>query len=75
MPLLHHDRERYLVALAGESEWVRNVRAARGRAVLARKGRRWAVKLEELPVADRAGVLHGYLWRGGAAVREQADRA
>jgi glyoxylase-like metal-dependent hydrolase (beta-lactamase superfamily II) len=26
--LLEHDGERYLVALAGESEWVRNVRAA-----------------------------------------------
>ncbi|HET7474395.1 MAG TPA: MBL fold metallo-hydrolase, partial [Dermatophilaceae bacterium] len=29
-----HRGERYLVALAGESEWVRNVRAARGRVVL-----------------------------------------
>lgn len=29
--LLEHDGEGYLVALAGESEWVRNVRAAGGR--------------------------------------------
>src|SRR5690606_8474851 len=63
--LLDHDGQEYLVALAGESEWVRNVRAADGRATLTRAGRRRAVRLEELPVADRAEVLQAYLWRGG----------
>lgn len=63
--LLEHDGQHYLVALAGESEWVRNVRAAGGRAVLTRSGRRRTVTLHELEVSDRAEVLHAYLWRGG----------
>lgn len=55
--LLEHDSERYLVALAGESEWVRNVRAASGRVTLARGRRRWPATLKELPVADRDTIL------------------
>ena len=50
----------HLVALAGESQWVRNVRAARGRARL-RRGRRRDVVLCEVPVAERAAVLRAYL--------------
>lgn len=63
--LLGHDDQEYLVALAGESEWVRNVRAAGGRATLTRSGRRRAVSLHELRTGDRAEVLQAYLWRGG----------
>lgn len=68
--LPYHDG-RHLVALAGESEWVRNVRAADGRAVLARAGRREAVVLEEVRGDDRVDVLHAYLWRDG---RRSGDR-
>ena len=50
---------RYLVSLAGESEWVRNVRAASGRAIL-RHGRATPVRLIELPVGDRPAVLQAY---------------
>jgi deazaflavin-dependent oxidoreductase (nitroreductase family) len=63
--LLPHEDGHYLVALAGEAEWVRNVRAAGGRAVLARSGTRRAVALDELEVSRRAEVLHAYLWRDG----------
>lgn len=63
--------ERYLVALGGESEWVRNVRAAEGRAVLGRR-RREAVVLTEVPVADRAPVLRAYVLRPGRAPRSRA---
>lgn len=71
-----HEGADYLVALAGESQWVRNVRAAGGEATLRRRGTRW-VRLEEVPVAQRAPVLAAYLEagrrRGGeAAAREQA---
>lgn len=53
--------ERYLVSmLGGDSNWVRNVRAADGRAVL-RHGRREAVRLEEVDRTDRAPVLRRYL--------------
>jgi len=52
--------EDYLVALAGESQWVRNVRAADGHAVLRRRKTR-QVRLEELPPADRPEIIAEYL--------------
>jgi glyoxylase-like metal-dependent hydrolase (beta-lactamase superfamily II) len=58
------DGGHYLVALAGESEWVRNVRAAGGRAVIG-PGRRRAVRLAEVPPEQRAPVLRAYLRRSG----------
>lgn len=51
----------YLVPMLGERcAWVRNVRAAHGRVVLRRRGRRPCL-LTEIPVADRAPVLRRYL--------------
>jgi hypothetical protein len=59
--------ERYLVSMLGnEAAWVRNVRAAAGRAVLI-SGQREAVVLEELPVAQRAPILKAYLMRASGA--------
>jgi deazaflavin-dependent oxidoreductase (nitroreductase family) len=63
--LLDHDGEQYLVALAGESEWVRNVRAAGGRVVLSRRRQRRAGTLVEVPAKDRAPVIRAYLLRAG----------
>ena len=54
----------YLVALAGESEWVRNVRAAAGHVVISRRERR-AARLVEVPPAERPPVLRAYLLRWG----------
>jgi deazaflavin-dependent oxidoreductase (nitroreductase family) len=62
--LLEHDGEHYLVALAGESQWVRNVRAAGGRVVLGRRRRRVAA-LVEVPAQDRSPIIRAYLLRGG----------
>lgn len=74
----HAGRE-YLVALAGESQWVRNVRAARGRAVLRRRHRARPVRLEELPTPERPPVIAAYLGqgrrRGGAATEESQARS
>ena len=50
----------YLVALGGESQWLKNVRAAGGRATII-SGRRTPVRLLEIPVDQRAPVLHGYV--------------
>ena len=50
---------RYLVSLAGESDWVRNLRAA-DTAVI-RHGRRRTIHVAELAVEDRAAVLDAYL--------------
>jgi deazaflavin-dependent oxidoreductase (nitroreductase family) len=52
--------DRYLVSMLGDStNWVRNVRAARGHAVL-RLGRRQAVRLHEVPPGERAPILRRY---------------
>ncbi len=56
-----HEGERYLVAMLGEgTNWVRNVRAAEGRAVL-RHGRREVVRLKEVDSAARPPILCRYL--------------
>src|SRR3970040_909497 len=55
------DGERYLVSMLGDNvQWVHNVRAAGGRAVL-RSGGREEIQLEEGPVDQRAPILRGYL--------------
>lgn len=56
-----HDGGRYLVSMLGENtNWVRNVRAAGGRAVL-RHGRREPVLLEEVEAGARPPILRHYL--------------
>ncbi len=61
------DGQRYLVSMLGErAQWVRNVRAAGGRAVL-RSGGRKEVHLEEVPVDQRAPILKTYLQRAPGA--------
>ena len=52
--------EEYLVAMLGECNWSRNVRANDGRAVLWRRRPR-AVRLEQVPVAERAAIVKAYL--------------
>jgi deazaflavin-dependent oxidoreductase (nitroreductase family) len=61
------DGQRYLVSMLGESgQWVRNVRAAGGRAVL-RSGGCEKVQLEEVPTNKRAPILRDYLQRAPGA--------
>jgi deazaflavin-dependent oxidoreductase (nitroreductase family) len=59
-----HDGNNYLVALAGESQWVRNVKAAQGRVVIGRRQRR-AVQLVEVPAGERSPIIRAYLLRWG----------
>ena len=61
------DGQRYLVSMLGEkANWVRNIRAAGGRAVL-RSGGREKVQLEEIAVERRAPILRAYLQRAPGA--------
>jgi len=61
------DGQRYLVSMLGENvQWVHNVRAAGGRAVL-RSGGREEVHLEEVPRDARAPILRTYLQRAPGA--------
>jgi len=55
------DGQRYLASMLGDNtQWVRNVRAASGKAVL-RSGGVEDVQLEELPANQRAPILKAYL--------------
>jgi hypothetical protein len=61
------DGQRYLVSMLGDNvQWVQNVRAAGGRAVL-RSGGREEVQLEEVPAGLRAPILRAYLRRAPGA--------
>ena len=55
------DGQRYLASMLGDNtQWVRNVRASGGKAVL-RRGGQEDVCLEEIPVNQRAPILKAYL--------------
>lgn len=55
------DGGRYLVSMLGtESDWVRNVEAAHGDAIL-RQGRRRAIRLVGVPPTERAPILREYV--------------
>ena len=61
--LLTIGTEDYLVSARGETEWVRNVRAADGRLVLLLGRRRQEKTAVELPESERADILRAYLRR------------
>ncbi len=62
-----YEGERYLVAMMGNrSDWVLNVRANGGRAII-QHGRRQPVVLEDVPVESRAPILKAYLKRAPGA--------
>jgi carboxymethylenebutenolidase len=67
-----HEGAHYLVALAGESNWVSNVRAAGNEAVIERGRQREVVILIEVPPRERAPIIESYLLRGG---RQRGSRA
>jgi hypothetical protein len=61
------DGQRYLVSMLGDNvQWVHNVRAAGGKAVL-RHGRREEIRLEEVPASERAPIVKAYLQRAPGA--------
>ena len=51
---------RYFVSLAGEVDWVKNVRASGGKAIVVSK-RRTPIQLTEIPLKERAPVLLAYV--------------
>ncbi|MGD9700810.1 MAG: nitroreductase/quinone reductase family protein [Acidimicrobiia bacterium] len=65
---LDHGGERYLVSPRGETEWVRNLRAA-GKCDLAGKsGGSKTYAATEVPVDDRAEILTAYQAKAGKTV-------
>ncbi len=61
-PLMYNARQ-YLVAPRGETQWVRNVKAADGKLVLILGRRRLERTAVEVPVAERTAILRAYLER------------
>ncbi len=66
---VEYEGTRYLVSPRGEAEWVRNVRAAGGEAVIRHRGRR-RVGLEELSAEQRAPILQLYLRQNALSTRQ-----
>jgi F420H(2)-dependent quinone reductase len=61
------DGQRYVVSMLGpDVAWVRNLHAADGRALL-RHGKTERVRLEEIPVNERARVLKAYIRKAPGA--------
>ena len=55
-----HDGQRYLVSMLGDgSDWVRNVRAAGGKAFV-KRGQSGPVHLTEVPAGERGPILKAY---------------
>lgn len=68
--LLVLNGERYLVAPRGETEWVRNLRAA-GRGMLRKGKQELSFQAEELPDDQKLPVLREYLRRWGRETTAQ----
>ncbi len=69
---VEHEGERYFVSPRGEAEWVRNVRAGGGEAVIRRRGRQ-KVRLEEVPPEQRAPILQAYLGENSWSTQRQFE--
>jgi hypothetical protein len=65
-----YEGQRYLVAPRGTTEWVRNARADGGKAVL-KHGKSETVRLEELPVEQRAAIIRPYLKKTGRVTKRE----
>lgn len=68
-----HDGARYLVSPRGETDWVRNLRAA-GSARLGPHGRERRVRAIEVPAAERPPIITSYRAVAGRAVKSFFDR-
>jgi deazaflavin-dependent oxidoreductase (nitroreductase family) len=63
-----HDGARYIVSTRGESEWVRNLRAA-GVAELSHKGDSRRFRATEVPVAESGPIIDDYRNLAGRTVQ------
>lgn len=68
--VLEYGGQRYLVAPRGETDWVRNLRAA-GEGELRWRGRVERFRAAEVPDAEKPPLIEAYLQRWGAQVRAQ----
>jgi hypothetical protein len=65
---VEHEGATYIVSTRGESDWVRNVRAAGGRLELQGKGGTQALLATEVPVEGRPPIIAAYRAKAGRTV-------
>ena len=68
-----YDGARYIVSTRGESDWVKNLRAAGG-GELKRKGQAEKVQVVELPVEERPPVISAYRAKVGKEVQQYFEK-
>lgn len=66
---VEHDGARYIVSTRGESDWVRNLRAAGGRGRLQSRGGAVGFTATEVPIEERGPVIAAYREKAGRTVR------
>ncbi len=66
---VEQEGQRYLVSPRGETEWVRNVRAAGGEATIRHRGRQ-KVRLQEMPSGETATIIQAYLKKTKMATKQ-----
>ncbi len=71
--ILELDGERYLVATRGETDWVRNLRAAGGGQLQYGRRRTEPVTILEVAEEEKPRVIAAYLDRWGNQVRSQFE--
>jgi deazaflavin-dependent oxidoreductase (nitroreductase family) len=64
---VEHEGARYIVSARGETDWVKNLRAAGG-GQLGRRGRSQRFAADEIPVDRRAPVIEAYRAKAGRSV-------
>lgn len=67
------DGARYVVSPRGETDWVRNLRAARG-GRLSRRGLSQHFDTVEMPAADRPPIIAAYRAKAGRAVKAHFEQ-
>ncbi len=71
--VLEADGERYLVAPRGETDWVRNLRAAGGGQLRYGRRRTETFAATEVPDEEKPLIIEAYLQRWGGQVRSQFE--
>jgi hypothetical protein len=65
---VEYEGSRYIVSTRGESDWVRNLRAAGGKGQLAKRGAVEMFQAVEVPVEQRASIIEAYRKKAGRTV-------
>ena len=66
---VEYEGGRYIVSTRGESDWVRNLRAAGGKVQLGKGGSAELLQATEVPVEQRQPIIDAYIEKAGNYVK------